>query len=591
MPRRWRRGLRPGETRRRYACVPAHSWVFAVFFLAAVVLAVLTAGPASATTQEPPALFVDVSERAGIGGNRQGDDRAIGQAWADYNGDGWLDLYVTDTAGPNTLYESNGDGTFRTSPLADEVALPDAYSGGAVFADYDNDGWRDLYVVNWGANVLFRNEGGAGFTDVTATAGVGDEKNGQTASWGDYDGDGFLDLYVANWSCHPRCGRPSTGDSDRLYHNNGDGTFEDVTALLGSKTVGAGFVASFVDYDNDGDLDIYLVNDEFINPVGNMLWRNDGPGCDGWCFTEVAEAAGADTRLMGMGLATGDYDNDGDLDFYFSNAGPMALLQNQGGGLFRDVAEESGVAEARAVGWGAVFFDCDNDGWQDLYLAVMDGVKGRNAADPLFHNQRDGSFRPIANSGLDTDGRTLGVAYADYNRDGWVDLLVGNHDGEYHLSQNRGAAYHDDYHWLALALEGGGPINRDAVGARAYVATPGGRTQMQEVKIGSSLGSGNDTILHFGLGRAEAATSVRLVWPDGREQIFHDVAGDRFYHLRYPTGPEVRLAQMIALYGPTFLPVGAAAAALGALALAGIGWWLWRRRSQDADAMSRRASD
>jgi len=160
-------------------------------------------------------LFADVSRAAGIVNTRRGNDRAIGQAWGDFNRDGWVDFYVTDTQGTNTLFRNNGDGTFAVALQADQVALPDAYSGGASFADFDNDGWLDLYVVNWGNNVLFHNQGGQGFVDVTSQAGVGDEANGQTASWGDYDQDGWLDLYVANWSCYPKCGRPSSGDSDR----------------------------------------------------------------------------------------------------------------------------------------------------------------------------------------------------------------------------------------------------------------------------------------------------------------------------------------------------------------------------------------
>jgi hypothetical protein len=256
--------------------------------IAFALLIVLTACGSAAETAVPTPtsitspLFQNVSRAAGITQTRQGNDRAIGQAWGDYDRDGWVDFYVTDTKGPNSLFRNNGDGTFSRPAIAETVALRDGFSGGASFADYNNDGWLDLYVANWGQNVLFRNEAGQGFTDVTAEAGVGGQgENSQSASWGDYDSDGWLDLYVANWACYPRCGRPSQGDTDRLYHNNGDGTFSDVTRLLGGETVGAAFVASFTDFDNDGDQDIYLVNDEFLFPTGNKLWRNDGPGCDG----------------------------------------------------------------------------------------------------------------------------------------------------------------------------------------------------------------------------------------------------------------------------------------------------------------------
>lgn len=479
--------------------------------------------------------FEDVSEAAGVVNNRQGTARAIGQAWGDFDQDGWVDLYVTDPAGPNTLYRNQGDGTFvaATDPA---VALAQAESAGAIFADYDNDGWPDLYVLNWGANVLLRNVAGR-FEDVTAAAGLAGQPdaNSQSAAWGDFDRDGYLDVYVANWACYPRCGRPTTGDRDRLYRNNGDGTFTDVTDWLGVKTVGAGFVASFVDYDNDGDPDIYLVNDEFIHPIGNVLWRNDGPGCDGWCFTEVAQAAGADTRVMGMGLATLDYDNDGDFDFYFSNAGPMTLLQNQGQGVFVDVAPAAGVAAADAIAWAAVPLDYDNDGWQDLYLAVMTQTDGRPGPDRLFRNQGDGQFTLVEGSGVDRDGRTLGAATADYDQDGRVDLVIGNHDSGYRLYRNTDAAA-AGRHWLALRLVGGGPVNRDAVGARVSVTTPDGHTQWQAVINGGSLGAGNDLTLHFGLGQAERA-DVTVVWPDGQVYTWRRVTPDQRLILDYAAPP------------------------------------------------------
>ncbi|HFQ92638.1 MAG TPA: CRTAC1 family protein, partial [Anaerolineae bacterium] len=442
---------------------------------------------------------------------------------------------------------------------------------GATFADYDNDGRPDLYVLNWGANTLFHNEGENGFRDVTREAGVGDSSNGKTAAWGDYDGDGYLDLYVANWACVPKCGRAYEGDKDRLYHNNGDGTFSDVTNLLpGGKTRGAGFVASFVDYDNDGDPDIYLVNDEFVNPVGNALWRNDGPGCAGWCFTDVSEAANADTRVMGMGLATADYDRDGDLDLYFSNAGPMTLLQNQGDGTFRDVAEAAGVQFPQGVGWGSVFFDYNNDGWLDLYLALMQGATGGRPPNPLFRNNGDGTFTNLAfDSGAGNIGRSIGVAYADYDRDGWVDLVVGNYDEGYYLYRNT-LGETSSNNWLTLKLVGAGPVNRDAVGARVWLTDSYGRTQLQEVKNGSSLGSGNTLALHFGLGRAKAAL-VEIRWPDGAMQRIENVPANQEHEIVY--GRDLTFKQAI----PPATAAWIMAAILG-LALAGV--WFLKHRSR-----------
>ncbi len=483
----------------------------------------------------PAPAFRNVSQQAGITHNRVPSlDMAVGQAWGDYNRDGWADLYVTDPDGPNTLYRNNGDGTFSLSPLSEQVALPGVYSGGATFADYDNDGWLDLIVVNWGADNLFHNEGGKRFTDVTRQAGIADYGNSKSASWGDFDRDGFLDLYIANWSCYPKCGRQMDGDPDRLYRNNGDGTFSDVSDYLGGGLNGAGFIASFVDYDNDGDPDIYLVNDEFINPIGNKLWRNDGPGCGGWCFTQVAREAGADSKLFGMGLAVGDYDNNGTFDFYFSNVGPMELLKNRGGGTFVEVAEPAGVQTPNSIGWAALFLDYDNDGWRDLYLAVSDTTDHKDiASNKLFRNNADSTFSEAACANEAADVRpSLGAAYADYDRDGWLDLVVGNIDEGYRLYRNE-AGLDSRNHWLALELAGAGPVNRDAVGTRVTLTTPGGPTQILEVINGFGMGGGSELTLYFGLGPDRRA-DLTVRWPDGTTQIIENVAADQRYRLDYP---------------------------------------------------------
>ena len=514
-------------------------------------------GAVSAAQENP--VFVDISWPAGIRDNRKaGIEMTAGQAWGDYNNDGWLDLYVTDSKGPNTLYVNNGDGTFSLSPLNDQVSLPNAYSNGATFADFNNDGWRDLYVANWGEDALFLNDGGEHFVNVTTEAGIHNDHNTKSASWGDYDNDGDLDLYLANWSCYPECGRPMDGDVDQLYRNNGDGTFTNVTQYLRSSLNGAGFIATFNDYDNDGDLDIYLVNDEFVNPLGNKLWRNDGPGCEGWCFTEVSAEAGANSFVFGMGLAVGDYDNDGDLDYYYSNVGPMELLRNNGDGTFTDVAEQAGVQVPNGIGWGAVFFDYDNDGWLDLYLSIVDTTDHNGlAANPLFHNNRDGTFTRVdcANEASDVH-MSIGVAYADYNQDGWVDLVVGNQDEGYRLYENR-AWQSTDSHWLAIELTGAGPVNRDAVGTRVYVTTPDGLTQMREITNGSALGAGSELAAYFGTGKYTHA-DVTVRWPDGTEQTFQRVSADQRYALAYPLeegtdlAPLQRAAAAAALRVPLF---------------------------------------
>ena len=424
-------------------------------------------------------LFIDVSESAGIEATHRAiwDENApgpyengylaAGTAWADFDGDGWVDLFVSGNLDPNVLYRNNGDGSFSISEHTGLLSLPDVPSGGAVWADYDNDGWRDLYVLNMGANRLYRNLAGAGFADVTVLAGVGDNGKGTTAAFGDYDEDGHLDLYVTNWSCVPACEISDFVRSrDTLYHNNGDGSFTDVSGLLGFESLlGAGFSVSWVDYDDDRDLDIYVVNDKAVNALGNVLWRNDGPGCGGWCFTDVGERAGADTVVHSMGLATGDYDNDGDLDFYFSNmVRSMVLLENDGDGSFTDVTERAGVAyhTGEAVGWGTAFFDYDNDGWLDLYLAAtgISPIYGKAGmhyeyADMLYRNRRDGRFIAM-NQELFNDGMfaTMGFSTADFNRDGSVDYALTLWDSGHRLFQNFSAGGSLN-NYIAFELEGG----------------------------------------------------------------------------------------------------------------------------------------
>ena len=509
-------------------------------------------------SQDSAPIFVDVSDEAGIAATHDAvwdvhfdleGYLAIGLAWGDYDNDGLPDLYVTGNRDPNVLYRNNGDGTFSVSPFSQQASLPDVESGGVVWVDYDNDGWRDLFVVNDGANTLFRNEQGNGFADVTAQAGLGDTGRGTSSAWGDYDSDGFLDVYVTNWSCYPECDPVDfTLQQDRFYHNNGDGTFTDVTdTLIYEKTLGAGFAVSFWDYDNDGDPDLYVVNDKLQNEIGNVLWRNDGAGCGSWCWTDMSVAAGLDMTIFGMGVDASDYDNDGDFDLYVTDmVYTMYLMTNNGAGVFQNDARSAGVAINYApdnnVAWGNAFFDYNNDGWQDLFVALTAYVQELpqlyvELTDPrpnaLFENNTDGTFTDVsAGSGIDTPHATLGVAYADYNRDGWVDLATGNWDEGYRLYQNMGATAADN-HWIAFDLSGDGEtVNRDAVGSRVYVQTDNGIQQMQEIKIGSGLGASNDTTLHFGLGQS-SIEEVVVRWSNGDLCKISNLAPNQVLSIQY----------------------------------------------------------
>lgn len=486
--------------------------------------------------------FEDVTDQANIQASHKGKwldyatnpykngYLAMGAAWADYDNDGWQDLFVTGNLEPNVLYRNNQDGTFQVAWQSEMVSLPDIPSGGGVWADFDNDGWRDLYVLNLGQNRLYRNIDGTRFADITAAANVGDTGKATSAAWGDFDNDGWLDLYVANWSCFPECSPLDIRLSqDVLYHNNGDGTFRDVSHLLEyEQLLGSGFAASFADFDNDGDLDIYVVNDKVSNGIGNVLWRNDGAGCESWCWTDASKESGSNAIVHGMGLATGDYNNDGDLDFYFSNmVSPMVLLDNQGDGTFINATKQAGVGySGLTVGWGTAFFDYDNDGWLDLYQTAtsISDVYGKTGMmfaypDRLYRNIEGESFSPVAMLDPQDDDKHPGMGFsvADYDNDGHIDFVVGNWSEGYRLYKNQGKKQASNERWLKLHLIGGEGVNRDAIGARVYVHSSNGQIQMREVKSGSSLGANNDIRLHFGLADTEIL-AVDIVWPNGERQ-------------------------------------------------------------------------
>ena len=522
-------------------------------------------------SENPETVFEDSTYAAGIVASHRAllDEREslptylmTGQAWGDYNGDGLLDLYLTNQRRANNLYENLGNGRFEAAPVESDVELSDSASGGAVFVDYDNDGRQDLYVTAYGQDRLLHNDGD-GFSDVTAEAGLsGDDKHGTTAAWGDYDGDGYLDLYVVNYGCQPCEAEPDDVVQDRLWHNNGDGTFTDMTDMLPPGSNAFGFAASWFDYDGDADADLYLVNDirgtDFL--PGNMLMRNDGPGCGGWCFSDVSETAGAATRVDGMGLAVGDYDNDGDFDLYFSStgtrhsplAGPSVLLASNADGTFADVSDAAGVA-VDAITWAPLFVDYDNDGFEDLYVAL--GAMG-TAPDPggmenkLFHNNRDATFADVTSgSGAGNRGDTLGVASADYDDDGDVDFVIGNLGSRYLLYRNTGMAAAGNG-VVKVRLTGSGPVSTDAAGAVVALTTTGRDefgdavapvTQTKMIVIGSALGAGSDQTLVFGTGDSEI-TELAVTWPDGRVDTFsgEKVPVNSTWSLQYgESSPEV----------------------------------------------------
>ncbi len=464
----------------------------------------------------------------------------VGAAWADVDNDGDQDLYATNRSGANHLYRNDG-GSFTDVAGALGIAHSGLDSSATVFVDYDNDGDSDLFVAHESGNSLWENQlvpnGNVSFSDVTSAAGLANFGRVQTATWGDVDGDGFADVYLAK---HMTC----VGDGvDRLFHNNGDGTFSDwTTYLCGGGAVpcadvnGLGFAAGMFDYDNDGDQDIYLVNDNIAgNFQPNKLWRNDGAaGGGGWTFVEVGAAAGADLSVNGMGLGVGDYNNDGWFDIAFSDAGPGHLLMNNGDGTFADVSASSGVTAetAGAVGWGSAFFDYDNDGWQDLFYAHGSIAIEAPYANGLLENQGNGTFVNVSNdTNMGDTNRGRNVSLADYDGDGWVDVYVGNYDTAPLLMHNDSAAGGNTNNWLTVTVEGT-DSNRDGLGT-VISLTAGGQTQNQLISSGFSHGGGSQKAAFFGLGTAGSGT-LTVTWPNGAVENLGSFTAGQALHLVEP---------------------------------------------------------
>ena len=502
--------------------------------------------------------FVEVAEESGIdfkhtdgeSGKRLFNEQyGSGGGFFDYDNDGYLDIYLINThsqgeqsdATPptNILYHNNGDGTFtdvtRIAGVGDT-----GYGVGATTGDYDNDGDLDLYLTNFGSNVLYQNNGDGTFTDVAEAAQVADTRWGTSCAFADFDNDGFLELYVSNYAnytldAHKTCYRhdipvycgPSSypPQPDLFYHNNGDGTFTDLTKQSGLLSVPAahGLGVAIGDSDNDGDIDIYVANDQDFN----FLFENLGDGT----FEEIGLLSGVSCSDMGkaeagMGVVFADYNNDGKLDITVSNFQneTNTLYHNQGDNFFIDTTITAGIAEYthRYLGWGIGFLDYDNDGYKDIFVAnghTMDNIAevDRSTTTPqqnlLFRNLGNGEFVDTTaqmGEGFSLRKTSRAAAFGDYDNDGDIDILVTNWNQTVDLLRNEGG---NQNNWIQVKAIGT-KSNRSAIGARIKVVA-GERTQYAEVKSSGSYLAFSDLRVHFGLKDAENVDLLEIHWLSG----------------------------------------------------------------------------
>jgi enediyne biosynthesis protein E4 len=487
----------------------------------------------------------------------------------DYDRDGWPDIYFTNAPtvemavkgekSQGVLYHNNHDGTFTDVTAKSKLNSPCFAMGGAV-GDYDNDGWPDLYLTCLGGNVLYRNNGDGTFTDVTAKAGVADGRWSTGAAFGDFDGDGFVDLMVTNYvdfhlndlpgfgqspNCKYRgidvqCGpRGLRGAGDSLFHNNGDGTFSDVSKMAGVSDPNGyyGMGVIWADFNNTGRPDIYIANDS----TPKFLYKNEGDGKFKEIGLESGTAVSEDgSEQASMGIAVGDYLHNGRPSLYVTNFSDEydLLFRNDGNWNFTDVSYPSGVALPSLpwVKWGTAFLDIDNDGWLDL-IAVSGHVypqvdtlpSGAGYREPklLQLNQRNGTFCDAstqAGPALLEKRVSRGLAVGDLFNDGNVDVVVGDIDGAPMILRNHGVP---GTHWVSFELSGT-KSNRLALNARIKIVA-GGMTQTEEIHSGGSYLSQNDLRVHFGLGAAQKIESVEIRWPSGKVETLNDVAVDQFH--------------------------------------------------------------
>lgn len=536
-----------------------------------------------------PIVFQNIADKAGLTGWHQHtgtpekkyilDTVGAGVALLDYDNDGWLDIYLVNgstydaMSGKSTpphaaLFHNNHDGTF--TDVAEKAGVTnDRWGEGVAVGDFDNDGWPDLYVTNFGKNRLYHNNHDGTFTDVAEKAGVALGNWSTGATFGDYDGDGRLDLFVPGYihydiahptdlqSCAFRgvrvmCGpRGLPGEEDHLFHNNGDGTFTDVSVKAGVSDPNRyyGLSSVFADVNDDGRPDLLVADDS----TPNYLYMNKGNGTfedDSYSSGYALNESGRETASMG--IAIGDYRNNGLLDVYNTTFSDdyNPLYRNDGDANFTDVSYQMGIADVTIpfLGWGDGFLDYDNDGWKDIFVGnghVYPQVDQQNwgtsyAQRPLlFRNVLGKKFTvipPVKGTGLAATYVARGVAFGDLFNDGNIDVVINQMDGVPVLLQNVASHFSSAVnHWVGFQLVGGPKSPRDATGATVYL-TAGGIRQRGDVLSGGSFASNNDSRLHFGLGRNQKVETLLIHWPDRTQEKVVVPSVDRYFTVQEGKG-------------------------------------------------------
>ena len=480
-----------------------------------------------------------------------------GAALADYNNDGLVDMFFPNHGGANFHYHNDGDTNANDLPdytdMAAAAGVADASENSlaSIFIDYDNDGDQDLFVSNWnGPNRLWENQyietGTADFTNL-GSSGLDSSGRVVGAAWADFNDDGYLDVYLTK---HLECGGEDP-DQDQLFESNRDGTFDLVNEYLcpgGASTcaelAGTGGSVGWFDLDNDGDQDLYLVNDNRRDDQVNQLWRNDGSdGNGGWDFALVSSTAEMDLDQWGFGLAIGDYDNDGYLDTSMGSDGntidPGAqLMTNDGDGTFTSDSIASGVEDHTdgALLWGTTFLDHNNDGLLDLlFVGGASFAAGETEPNFLLSNNGNGTFADISSaSGLDDPSRGRHGSATDLDLDGMLDVVIAHYGTAPEIFHNQGPVVRGTSNWIVVTLEGTSG-NRDAIGARVYLETNDG-TQIREISSGASHGGGDHRIAHFGMAD-ESSGTIKVKWPNGTLEDYGPYSSNQYVHLIEGGGP------------------------------------------------------